>query len=181
VEGEDRTRLGKDQEAWLQGALADSAATWNLLGNPVVLAGVDAGGPDASAFYLDTWDGFPAARLRLIEQLAALDNPVVLTGDYHAGMVLDVHQRPFEEGSPVVAPEFMAPPISSPLFAADVSARTPHLRQQLNDHGYLTVEVTPELVTTRVRVLDDVARPDSGIQTAATWQVAPGDPVAHPA
>ena len=98
--------------------------TWNLLGNPVVLAGVDAGTGDEPSFYLDTWDGFPDARVRLIGQLAGADNPVVLTGDYHAGMVLDVHERPFED-TPVVCTELMAPPISSPLFPADVSARTP--------------------------------------------------------
>ena len=86
---EDRTRLGDEQEGWLERSLAEGGVTWNLLGNPVVLAGVD-GGTDESAYYLDTWDGFPQARTRLIEQLAEVDNPVVLTGDYHAGMVLDV-------------------------------------------------------------------------------------------
>ena len=175
----DRTRLGADQEAWLDEATAESSAAWNLIGNPVVLAGVD-GGSDADGpqYYLDTWDGFPTARHRLIDQLAAVDNPVVLTGDYHAGMVLDVHQRPFEEGSPLVAPEFMAPPISSVLFSADVTARTPQVRQQTNGHGYLTVEVTPDELTVAFRVLDDVADADSAITTAATWAVAAGDPQA---
>ena len=93
-------------------------------------------------------------------------------------MVLDVHERPFEQDSPVVAPEFMAPPISSPLFPADVSARTPQLRQQLNNHGYLTVAVEPERLTAAFRVLDDVGRADSAIRTAATWQVTAGSPVA---
>jgi alkaline phosphatase D len=180
VEGEDRTRLGKDQEAWLQGALADSTATWNLLGNPVVLAGVDAG-KDEPAFYLDTWDGYPDARKRLIAQLAEVDNPVVLTGDYHAGMVLDVHEVPFDQDTPVVAPEFMAPPISSALFDADVTARTPQLRQQINEYGYLVVAVTPDELTATFRVVDDVADPKTGISTAATWKVAAGDPVAKQA
>ncbi len=177
VEGEDRTRLGPDQEAWLKGALADSSARWNLLGNPVVLAGVDAG-KDEPDFYLDTWDGFPDARKRLIAQLAEVDNPVVLTGDYHAGMVLDVHETPFDQDSPVVAPEFMASPISSALFDADVTARTPQLRQQINEYGYLVVTVTPDELTATFRAVDDVADPDTGISTAATWTVAAGDPVA---
>ena len=76
-----------------------STATWNLIGNPVVLGGVDGGNDtDGAAYYLDTWDGYPTARHRFIEQLAAIDNPVVLTGDYHAGMLIDVHERPFEPG-----------------------------------------------------------------------------------
>ncbi|MGN6695830.1 MAG: alkaline phosphatase D family protein [Aquihabitans sp.] len=180
VESEDRTRLGKDQEAWLKGSLADSTATWNLLGNPVVLAGVDAG-QDEPQFYLDTWDGFPDARKRLIAQLAEVDNPVVLTGDYHAGMVLDVHRVPFQQDTPVVAPEFMSPPISSALFDADVTARTPQLRQQINEYGYLVVAVTPDELTATFRVVDDVADPKTGISTAATWKVAAGDPVAKQA
>lgn len=180
VEGEDRTRLGKDQEAWLADALESSTARWNLLGNPVVLAGVDAG-LDEPQFYLDTWDGYPDARKRLIAQLAAVDNPVVLTGDYHAGMVLDVHEVPFDQDSPVVAPEFMAPPISSALFDADVTKRTPQLRQQINEYGYLVVAVSPDELTATFRVVDDVADPETGISTAATWTVAAGNPVAEEA
>jgi alkaline phosphatase D len=176
-DGEDRTRLGKDQEAWLTKALDEGGVTWNLLGNPVVLAGIDAGS-DAAAYYLDTWDGFPDARRRLIAQLAEVTNPVVLTGDYHAGMALDVHAEPFDQTSKVVAPEFMAPPISSVLFAADVTGRTPQLREQINAHGYLAVEVTPERLTARFRTVDDVADADTGITTASTWTVDAGNPVA---
>ncbi|MCB0958131.1 MAG: alkaline phosphatase D family protein [Acidimicrobiales bacterium] len=175
VEGEDRTRLGADQEAWLADQLATSTATWNLLGNPVVLAGVD-GGSDTAAYYLDTWDGFPQARRRLIAQLAEVSNPVVLTGDYHAGMTLEVRADPFDQSSALVAPEFMAPPISSVLFPQDVSARTPQLLEQLNHHGYLVVDVTPDELTARFRVLDDVADPDTEISTASTWTVRAGDP-----
>lgn len=177
---EERTRLGDEQEAWLAESLADSPARWNLLGNPVVLAGVDAG-TDEPSYYLDTWDGYPRARARLIDLLADAANPVVLTGDYHAGMVLDVLETPFDPSSTVVAPEFMAPPISSALFPADVSARTPQLRQQLNAHGYLTVEVAPEQVTVAFRTLGDVTDPDTDVTTAATWVVDAGDPVARPA
>ena len=173
--------LGTAQEAFVTEAVEQADTTWHLLGNPVVLAGVDGGNDtDGPAYYLDTWDGFPSARHRLIDTLAGADNPVVLTGDYHAGMVLDVHQRPFED-SPVVAPEFMAPAISSPLFPADVSARTPHLRQQLNAHGYLRVDVEPERLTATFKVLGDVQRSDSPIATAATWVVDAGDPVTRPA
>ena len=179
-ESEDRTRLGEDQEAWLAKSLAKGGVTWNLLGNPVVLAGVD-GGSDQAAYYLDTWDGFPQARTRLIEQLAGADNPVVLTGDYHAGMVLDVNAVPFDPTSKLVATEFMAPPISSLLFPADVSARTPQLRQQINHHGYMTVAVTPEELTVVYRCIDDVGDPKTAISTNATWVVTAGDPLARKA
>jgi hypothetical protein len=75
----------------------------------------------------------------------------------------------------------MSPPISSLLFAADVSARTPQLRQQINEHGYLTVAVTPDELTVAFRVVADVTDADTAVSTAATWRVDAGDPVAKQA
>jgi alkaline phosphatase D len=175
--GEDRNRLGSAQEDWFAEATSSSRATWNVVGNPVVLAGID-GGPASgdSAYHLDTWDGFPDARERLIDALGGLDNPVVLTGDYHAGMVLDVHRTPFDQHSDVVCTELMAPPISSLLFPIDVSARTPQLRQHLDEHGYLAVELTPDRLTARFRTVADVTDPASAVRTAATWVIDAGEP-----
>ncbi len=176
--GDDRTRLGADQEAWLDETARQGGVTWNLLGTPVALAGIDAGSGDEAKYFLDLWDGYPVARQRVIDLMAEVDNPVVISGDYHQGMVLDVNEAPFDTDSPLVATEFMAPPISSVLFSDDVSERTPQLRQQLDGHGYLLVEVTPEAVTAEFRMLDDVTDPDSAVQTESTWRVDAGDPAA---
>ena len=175
---EDRTRLGDAQEAFLAESLTRADTTWNLVGNPVVLAGIDAGTTE-SEYYLDTWDGYPDAQRRMIASLAAAQNPVVLTGDYHAGMVLDVNERPFDTDSELVCTELMAPPISSVLFPDDVSRRTPQLRQQLNGHGYLTVTTEPEQVTAEFRVLRDVQQARSPIRTRATWRIRAGEPRAR--
>jgi alkaline phosphatase D len=172
---EDRSLLGAEQEQWFADATSESRGAWNIVGNPVVLSGIDAG-TDTSAYYLDCWDGYPQARTRFLDALAGVDNPVVLTGDYHAGMVLDVQQQPFERDSDVIATEFLSPPISSVLFSADVTARTPQLRQQINAHGYLTVAIQPDQLTATFRVLDDVTNADSAIRTEATWRVDPGTP-----
>ena len=102
----------------------------------------------------------------------------MLTGDYHAGMLIDVHERPFEPDSPLVATELMSPPISSPLFPADVTGRSPQVRQQINGHGYLAVEVTPERLRRTFRVLDDVADPASAITTRLTCTIEAGSPSA---
>jgi alkaline phosphatase D len=175
---QDRTRLGDAQESFLASSMGRADTTWNLLGNPVVLAGIDAGDTEPE-FYLDTWDGYPDAQRRAIAALSAAPNPVVLTGDYHAGMVLEVGDRPFGTDAAVVATEFMAPPISSVLFPDDVSGRTPQLRQQLNGHGYLTVTAEPDALTAEFRVLRDVQDPRSRIRTEATWRVRPGNPRAR--
>lgn len=172
---EERDRLGADQEAWLTESLGRGGVRWNLLANPVVLAGVNVG-TDEDHFYLDTWDGYVPARKRLIAQLAAVENPVVLTGDYHAGMTLEVHADPDDPTSELVAPEFMSPPISSTLFSAPAEARTPQLLEQINAHGYLRVDVTPERLTVAFRCLDDVRERDAAVDTRATWTVVAGDP-----
>ena len=176
---EDRTLLGADQEAWFTEASGSSTATWNLIGNPVVLGGIDGGNDtDGAAYYLDTWDGYPTARHRFIEQLAAIDNPVVLTGDYHAGMLIDVHERPFEPDTAIVATELMSPAISSPLFPADVTERSPQVRRQLNGHGYLVLDVTPDRVHASFRLLDDVSDPASAISTPLACAIDAGSPAA---
>ena len=135
--------------------------TWNLLGNPVVLAGIDAGTGDAPTYYLDTWDGFPDARIRLIEQLAGADNPVVLTGDYHAGHGARRPRAPLRGHAGRVHGADGAADLVAAVPGRR-SARTPQLRQQLNAHGYLAVTVEPERLTARFQVLDDVTDPDSG-------------------
>lgn len=175
---DERTRLGADQEAWLDESARQGGVTWNLLGTPVALAGIDAGTGDESKYFLDLWDGYPVARQQVIDLLAEVENPVVISGDYHQGMVLDVNETPFDTGSALVATEFMAPPISSVLFSDDVSERTPQLRQQLDGHGYLIVEVTADAVTAEFRMLDDVADPDTDVRTESTWRVDAGDPAA---
>ena len=63
------------------------------------------------------------------------------------------------------------------LFGQDVSPRTPHLREQLNNHGYLAVEVTPDQLTARFQVVADVTDAASAVTTASTWVVDAGDPV----
>jgi len=174
---EPRTRLGEEQETWLADTADQGGVTWNLLGTPVALAGIDVG-TDEPEYFLDLWDGYPQARQQVIDLLATVDNPVVISGDYHQGMVLDVNETPFDTDSTLVATEFMAPPISSVLFSQPVDARTPQLHEQLDGHGYLLVTVTPDDVTADFRILDDVRDPESGIETASTWRVDAGGPAA---
>ncbi len=68
AEDEARSNLGADQEQWLVDALADSATTWNVLANPIMLAGLNLGTAAEPSFTRDAWDGYPAARRRLLER-----------------------------------------------------------------------------------------------------------------
>ena len=80
-----RSVLGPEQEAWLSHGLRRSTATWNLLGQQVIAGRLDLDPTDGQLFNVDAWDGYPVAQRRLHAELARARNPVVLTGDVHAG------------------------------------------------------------------------------------------------
>jgi alkaline phosphatase D len=174
---EGRTALGEEQAGWLLDALAEEgAATWQVLVSPVLLAGLDIAEPgEPPSFYLETWDGYAAERRRIVAALAdpAVANPVVLSGDYHASFVADVHLEPRDVASPVVAPELLATAVSSVPFAADHTAANPHVRYFEARNGYLACDITAEAITAEFRYVEDVGDPASPVTTAATFVVTP--------
>jgi alkaline phosphatase D len=62
--------LGGEQEAWLDGELGASSATWNVLAQQVVMAALPFVDGDEPLYNLDQWDGYPAARQRLLDVIA---------------------------------------------------------------------------------------------------------------
>lgn len=142
----ERTLLGRDQEAWLEAQLGASRARWRLLGQQVMVS------PFALGKNLDSWEGYPAARERLLQQLSAADgDSVILTGDVHSSWAMDVLD---DTGEHSYAVELVTPGISSPLLnreeaearAADVMAQ-PHVRYaQMWKRGYMVVDVDRERV-----------------------------------
>ena len=173
---ETRTALGAEQERWLIDGMAENEAFWQLLVNPVLLAGLDISEPDdPPAFYLETWDGYPAERRRIVSAIAErkVRNPVVLTGDYHASFVADVRPDPFDPASPIVAPELLATSISSVVFPTDFTATNPQVQYFEARNGYLTCEVTRDAITADFRYVTDVADAASPVTVGATFVVMP--------
>jgi len=171
----DRTALGVEQRKWLLDGMAENTATWQVLVNPVLLGGLDISAPGESpAYFLEIWDGYPAERRTIAESLAGLRNPVVLSGDYHASFVLDVRADPWDESSPIVAPELLATAISSAPFAEDYTAKNPHVQYFEPRNGYLVCEVTPDGIAADFRYVADVADADSPVTSGATFVVRPG-------
>ncbi|WP_171524028.1 alkaline phosphatase D family protein, partial [Acinetobacter nosocomialis] len=66
-------------------------------------------------FWNDAWDGYPAARKRLLQAMQAggQGNAIVLGGDWHSTFVNDLKLDFDAASAPVVATEFIAPAISS--------------------------------------------------------------------
>ena len=150
---EDRTILGTEQEEWVGERLASSTATWNLLANGVVLVPID----EAST---DMWDGYPAARRRLLAQMAEASNPVMLTGDIHKHVAAEIPADPDDPAAGALGVELVCTSIASDGDGA-ADAGTPetwtrHEYVKLYDgrRGYVHVRLTPQEMVSSFRVVD---------------------------
>lgn len=183
-----RSMLGVEQERWLDRCFAESRGRWNLLGQQTLFARAHRRQGSGASAWTDGWDGYPAARQRLIDSMLArhLANPVVLGGDVHSNWVCDVRQDFSDPRSPVVATEFCGTSITSqgrPQAQLDrVRDENPHVRlAESGQRGYGVVELTPERCTTTLRVVDSVKVPAPRIATRARYIVESGRPGAVPA
>lgn len=180
------TMLGMEQERWLTQGLARSGALWNVIAQQTLMAQVDRKPGAGQAFWTDGWDGYPAARRRLLEFVAQrrTANPVVLSGDVHSFWVNDLKPDFDDPRSPPVATEFVSGSISSQGFAQSrldrVLPDNPHVKfAKSEQRGYVSVELTPQRWIARMRALDDVKDAASGIYTLAAFTLENATPGAQ--
>jgi alkaline phosphatase D len=184
-----RTLLGFAQERWLADGW-DLARPWNLLVQQTLMARNSWTEPMAGTgfYWTDGWDGYAAARARLLGTVAERKVPgvVVLGGDVHAHYVADLKVDFDDPAAPVVATEFCGTSISSlglPQARLD-AARTfnPHLHYGRSDQrGWVTLRVTRTGAEGSLRVLADARDPASTASTAARFAVDPTKPGAQSA
>ncbi len=192
-----RTLLGAEQEAWLATRLRTSPARWKFIGQAVMFAQLKLQGAPLAAgggvfVNTDQWDGYQPARDRVYDMLKggngqpAVDNVVVLTGDIHSSWAADLTQDPNNpnvatggyngatgEGSRAV--EFVGTSITSPGLndpagntAAFLRSVNPHFKYiELNQRGYMLLDVTRERTVCEWWFVDTVAAP-SNVQTFGT-------------
>ncbi|WP_299033745.1 alkaline phosphatase [uncultured Pseudokineococcus sp.] len=189
-----RSLPGHEQERWLLDGLADSPATWDVLGQQVFFAPRDfAEGPERR-LSMDGWDGYTASRSRLLEGFAerGVRNPVVLTGDVHRHYACDVHpDAPGGEGVPdlsraPVATELVTTSISTGGDGSDTSAGTdlqlvenPHIRFASSQRGYVLTRLEAGQVRADFKVLPAVQEPGAPVSTRASFVVEEGRPGLH--
>jgi alkaline phosphatase D len=186
LENEKRSMLGPAQERWLDGALAASGARWNLLAQQTRMARFDQmPGPGRRA-WTDGWDGYPAARRRLLGQLAAqkIGNPVVLGGDVHLFNVSDLKVDFDDPAAPVVASEFVGTSITSQAQAQSrfdpLLADNPHMKLlDSRFRGYVRAEVTRKSMRVDLRAIESVQVRDAACSTLASFVVENGRPGAE--
>ncbi|MBL0141573.1 MAG: alkaline phosphatase D family protein [Betaproteobacteria bacterium] len=178
-----RTMLGATQERWLDGQFQASKARWNLIVQQTLMAPAGHPGTKGMQHWTDGWDGYPWARAQLLDSLAksGAANPVVLGGDVHANYVANIHARPDEADSPVMAAEFCGTSISAlgpdPKRVLAIRDANPHIKYADGSRrGYVMLDIGHDRIETRLRVVDSVKREDAGISTAATFTVAAGRP-----
>ena len=161
----DRTMLGADQEAWVGGELAANRARWTVLGQQTVLT--DLRLPNGAVVNYDQWDGYPAARVRLLAQAESAERVVVLTGDIHLAAVGRL---------PGVGTELVAASISSNGRGGTVEEGLLSLfpdvaGAELAHRGYTRHVVTESTWTAEYRTVDDVSDPVSPVSTWATFRI----------
>ncbi len=189
----ERSMLGAEQEAWLANALAASTASgtrWQVLSQQTVMGTINypqvfydtipenapeqvrqrsgllaAAARQGLPLNLDAWDGYPAARERLLRGALDADaNLIALSGDSHNGWAHDLSL----EGTPVGV-EMAGHSVTSPGFesflpgvdparvaGALVGASETMRWANTADRGYMTVTLTPEAVRSEWVFLDTI-------------------------
>ncbi|MBS0390245.1 MAG: alkaline phosphatase D family protein [Proteobacteria bacterium] len=186
-----RSFLGWQQEQWLQAGLAqdahDQSTRWSVLAQQTLFAprhypsGVQS---------TDSWDGYPAARQRLLQALAQQPprNTVLLGGDIHQNYVCNVTAQPEGGGSArTLASEFCGTSISSRAGTTQdkvdaIRRNNPHvLLARCDERGYGLCDISPKLWTTQLRAITNPLDPASDAYTLARFVVEDGRPGPQPA
>ena len=181
------TMLGDVQERWLMANLERSRARWNVLAQQTLMAQLDRKIGPGQAFWTDGWDGYPAARRRLLEFIERKKpaNPIVIGGDVHSFWVADLKPDFDAPSSPTVATEFVGTSITSQIartqFQQDViRLENPHITYgDLTRRGYVRMELTPARARAELRGVASVTTREAGIDTMAAFVVEDGRPGAQ--
>jgi alkaline phosphatase D len=189
-----RTLLGMEQEAWLAQGLASSGARWNILAQQTLMAQCSqapAGSEGEGRFWTDGWDGYPAARKRLMRDIARHrpTNPLVISGDVHSFFASDLRSdfyRPASPANPVLATEFCGTSVTSNSRpqprTEQYLAMNPHIAYGRSDRrGFAVMDLTPDHATVLFQGLDDVKSASSAMATLARFRVENGRPGVLPA
>jgi alkaline phosphatase D len=175
---EEQSMLGKEQEAWLGAVFDFSDARWNILAQQTVMSYIDEQPGPGEKFWTDNWNGYPAARARMLESIAEKEvrNPVVLSGDVHTFVASQVARGPDASVEPVALPELVTSSISSyGLSAKSIQSRVadnPHvLMADSRYRGYTRIQVERDRLDADFIALDDAKDPESGRRTLASFGV----------
>lgn len=194
----DRALLGPDQWAWATERITDRSRPWALVASQVpvsemrlpLVRGLTVDGPlpegytviDGVALCTDQWDGYAAEQRRLAEVLDRRGGgAVVLSADVHSSWVFD---GPFAADGRPVAGELTGSSVSSTTMGGNlgragaalserIAADMDHVRWvDLDEHGFVVVDVTPERVRGEMWKVDPWDR-EARAERMTAWEIGP--------
>ena len=181
---ESRSILGATQESWIDRQLRASKARWNFIAQGVVMTWVDEDPGPRQQHWSDSWAGYPAARRRLLESVAAsrCKNPVMLSGDIHAFIVADQRIASHRADSPLIASEIVTTSITSgppPQKVMEV-----YNRPDASDvffasgayRGYARLTLTPARLEAELIGYVSVREPEATPQSLGRFVIEDGRP-----
>jgi alkaline phosphatase D len=167
------------------------------LGNPLSELGILTARDHGPA--PDQWDGYPAERDRLLGGVEArgVEDVVFLSGDVHTSWALELRRDGVPADARPVAVEMVTPSVTSENLDEhlnvperredhdvedEVDRCNPHVRWvDLDRHGFVLVDVTPERVRGEWWFVESVRRPARGVELGAAWCAVRGSPWLRPA
>ncbi|MCK9902140.1 alkaline phosphatase [Parafrankia colletiae] len=189
-EAESMTLPGLDQERWLIDGWARSNAQWNIASQQVVFS--RRASADGSAnLSMDSWDGYPASRRRVLDgwkrglprQGRSGKELMVLTGDVHVAYGFDIHDDPADPASEILGTEVVATSITSggngsaqPSNWAGYHARNPHLKFYNGLRGYVLVNLGATAAEIDWKTVSHVSTPGGTLVTAGSFVTQAGSP-----
>ncbi|MES1176580.1 MAG: alkaline phosphatase D family protein [Myxococcales bacterium] len=199
-----RQLLGETQEQWFFGELEGSAkrgTRWRVVGQQVMFAQlVNVLAPGSCIFNPDQWDGYAAARSRVLDELVnkKIGNVAILTGDIHSSWGNDIVPSPFNPaaydpttGKGSLAVEFVTPAVTSPgigdpaqaaLLAGALRQTHPHVKfVELSRRGYALLDITSARMQCEWYHVATIDSRSTAETLAATLQVKDGENHLRPA
>jgi alkaline phosphatase D len=175
--------IGPAQEAWLARTLGRSDAAWRLVAQQVPMLRLESGHDGEPRLPMDKWDGYPAARRRVLEALRGPANLVVVSGDVHMALAGTLRLDFERDDSPPVGTEFTGTSISSGGDGMEARpgserelARNPHLAFLNNRRGYTLHDVSPAGFSATFRAVAQVSTPGAAREDRGRFVVEAGRP-----
>ena len=182
-----RTMLGAAQERWLFDQLRQSQRanrSWRVLGQQIMFSPLSPPGGELQS--ADFWDGYPVARDRVFDFLAAerIRDLAIVTGDFHSSWAIDTARDPWRGYTPTTgagssAIELLTPAISSPSLFADAGLKqrvtllreaSPHVKLLEGErNGYLLFDLTPKRMQAEWYVVPNVTERSPAESRAAAF------------
>jgi alkaline phosphatase D len=152
--GASQEAYGSQQNAWLQGTLLASPATWKVLGNsflmtpmvidftnPLIAAMLPPEFPDFLRTKLivnaEDFNGLPHKRLEVLGLLDLVDNAVVISGDIHATFVTDHLFGVYEVTPPAISSSTSAEVVLRTILSDPILGQIPGIEDIVANYGLL--------------------------------------------